>query len=153
PRRRGGRVTKQERIRTYVLGEFRSGEELVHATRAMRDQGYQHLDAHTPFPVPGLPEALALPRSRVPLLVLIGGLSGAVLGYLMQWWTNAVDFPINVGGRPLQSAPSFIPITFECGVLLGGLTAFFGALALMRLPKPYHPVFEVPAFKSATLDR
>ena len=139
--------------RTWVLGEFGSPEELLHAARKMREHGYRYLDAHTPFPIPGLSEALGLPKSVVPYLVGFFGLSGASLGFLMQWWCNGVDFPINVGGRPLLSAPSFIPITFECGVLLGSLAAFFGVLALMRLPKPYHPVFEVDAFKTATLDR
>jgi hypothetical protein len=144
---------KRERPRTYVLAEFQTAAELLRAARTMRERGYAFLDAHTPYPVSGLSDALALPRSKVPLLTLIGGLGGATLGYLMQWWMNAMDFPINVGGRPLHSPPSCIPITFECGILLGAFGAFFGALALMRLPKPYHPVFEVEAFKNATLDR
>jgi Protein of unknown function (DUF3341) len=139
--------------RSWVLGEFASPEQLLGAARGMRERGYAYLDAHAPFPVPGLSEALGLPKSKVPYLVGCFGLGGAALGFLMQWWCNGVDFPINVGGRPLLSAPSFIPITFECGVLAGALAAFFGVLALMRLPKPYHPVFEVDAFKTATLDR
>ena len=139
--------------RTWVLGEFGSPEELLYAARRMRERGYKNLDAHTPCPVPGLSEALGFRKSKVPLIVCVFGLSGATLGFLMQWWCNGVDYPIIVGGRPFLSAPSFIPITFECGVLLGALSAFFGLLALMRLPKPYHPVFEVDAFKTASLDR
>jgi hypothetical protein len=139
--------------RTWVLGEFGSPEEVLYAARHMRERGYRNLDAHTPCPVPGLSEALGFRKSKVPLIVCTFGLSGAALGFLMQWWCNGVDYPLNVGGRPLLSAPSFIPITFECGILLGALSAFFGLLALMRLPKPYHPVFEVDAFKTASLDR
>jgi hypothetical protein len=138
--------------RTWVLGEFESPERLLRAARHLRERGFRNLDAHTPHPVPGLSFALGLGRSRIPLMVLCGGLGGATGGYLMQWWCNARDFAINVGGRPMHAPPSFVPITFECGILLGAFAAFFGVLALMRLPKPYHPVFEVDAFKNASVD-
>src|SRR5262249_22951417 len=128
-------------------------DALLRAATRMRELGYGNLDAHTPYPVPGLSQALGLPRSRVSLFAGLGGLTGVSLGYLMQWFANAWDYRINVGGRAAHAAPSFIPITFELGVLLGAFGAFFGALALMRLPRPYHPAFEVDAFLRASDDR
>src|SRR5438067_4379815 len=124
-------------MRTWVLGEFATPDEMVRAARRLRELGYKRLDTYSPYPVEGTSHAMGLPRSRVALFTLCGGLGGATLGYLMQWFMNAVDFPINVGGRPPHSPPSFIPITFETGVLLGAFAAFFGVIALMRLPKPY----------------
>jgi len=138
---------------TWVLGEFATPQGMLGAVRHLRRLGYKNLDTYSPYPVEGSSEALGLPRSRVALFVLVGGLVGATLGYLLQYFCNVYDFPINIGGRPPHSPPTFIPITFEVGVLLGAFSAFFGVMALMRLPKPYHPVFEVEAFRRASIDR
>lgn len=136
--------------RRYVLAEFDTSAKLLTATRTVREAGWTDLDTYSPYPLHGGEEALGLKRSKVPLIALIGGLSGVTLGYGMQWWTNAVDWPINVGNRLPHAAPSFIPITFELGVLLAALSIFFGLMALSRLPQPYHPAFELEAFRSAS---
>lgn len=137
-------------MRQFVLARFDSSERLLEAARKVREGGGADLDSYTPYPVHGLEEALGLKKSKVPLVALIGGVSGASGGYLMQWWTNAVDFPINVGNRLLNSAPAFIPITFELGILCSALSIFFSILIFARLPQPYHPVFEVEEFRSAS---
>ncbi len=111
------------------------------------------MDAYSPFPVEGLSEALGFHRTRVPLIVLIGGLIGCVGGFYLQYWGAVIDYPINVGGRPLNSWPSFIPITFELTILIAALFAFFGVLALNGLPMPYHPVFNVERFELASRNR
>lgn len=139
--------------RSWVLGGFASPEALLGAVRELRRRGHHDLDAYTPFPVEGAEEALGLGGSRVPGFVLGGGLVGALSGYLLQWYCNAVSFPINIGGRPAHSPPSFIPITFELTILLGAFGAFFGLLLLIGLPRLHHPVFNAPAFRSATIDR
>jgi hypothetical protein len=136
-----------------LLAEFENPHELVDAARRARAEGYRKLDAYTPFPVEGLAEALELGNTKVPLIVLIGGLIGAALGYAMQYYLMAVEYPLNVGGRPLHSWPAFIPITFEMTVLIAGLSAVLGMLALNGLPMPYHPVFNVPRFALASRDR
>jgi hypothetical protein len=136
-----------------LMAEFASPEELLAATRRARDAGYRQLDAYSPFPVEGLSDALGFRRAGVRPIVLVGGILGAATGYALQWWTMAVDFPINVGGRPYNSLPAFIPITFELMVLFGSLFALVGMLALNGLPMPYHPVFNVAAFDRASRDR
>jgi hypothetical protein len=136
-----------------LLAEFVKPEEILAATRQARQAGYTLMDAYTPYPVVGLASALGHPRSRVPFVVLVGGLTGATVGLLMQYWSMAVDYPFNSGGRPHNSWPVFIPITFEVMVLLASLAAFFGTLFLCGLPRLHHPVFNVPAFTRATQDR
>jgi Ni/Fe-hydrogenase subunit HybB-like protein len=136
-----------------VMGEFAGAESIVSAARGVRAAGYRRLDAYTPFPVDELPAALRLPRNRVPLLVLIGGLCGAGSAYFMQYYAAVASYPWNVGGRPLHSWPSFVPLTFELGVLGAALFGLFGMLILNRLPRPYHPVFNVPEFRRASRDR
>ena len=136
-----------------LLAEFDGPSALVAAAARVRDAGYRRIDAHTPFPVEELAEALGARPTILPLLVLLGGLVGCVGGYFMQWFASTIHYPINVGGRPLHSWPMFIPITFELTVLFGGLTAVIGMLALNRLPMPYHPLFNVPRFALATRDR
>jgi hypothetical protein len=135
------------------MAEFENPQDLVVAARQARAAGYRKMDAYTPFPVEGLSEALELGSTRVPTIVLIGGLLGAALGYSMQYYLMAVDYPVNVGGRPLHSWPAFIPVTFELTVLLAGLAAVIGMLALNGLPMPYHPVFNVQRFALASRDR
>ena len=127
---------------------WRSLEELAE-TEAFKDL----MDAYSPFPVDGLAEAIGFSRTRVPLIVLIGGLIGCVGGFYLQYWVAVIDYPINIGGRPLNSWPSFIPVTFELTILIASLFAFFGVLALNRLPMPYHPVFNVERFELASRNR
>jgi hypothetical protein len=136
-----------------VLAEFAEPAELVKATRAAREAGYTRMDAYTPFPVEGLAEALGFRRTRVPLLVFLGGLFGCVSGYLMQYWCAGVGYPLDIGGRPYNSWPAFIPVTFEMTILCAALTAVVGMLFLNGLPMPYHPTFNVPRFALASRDR
>lgn len=136
-----------------LLAEFDSAEALLVATRQAYEKGYRKMDAYAPFPVEGLSEALGFHRTRLPLLVFIGGVLGCVGGYSLQYYTSVIDYPLNVGGRPLHSWPAFIPITFEMTILVAGLFAVLGMLALNGLPMPYHPVFNVERFALATRDR
>src|SRR5467141_4270939 len=136
-----------------VLAEFSTPDELLAATRGARQAGYRQMDAYTPFPVEGLAEALDFQRTGLPFLVLLGGIVGGVGGYVMQYWMAAIDYPLNVGGRPLHSWPAFIPVTFELTILVAALAAVLGMLALNGLPQPYHPVFNVPRFALASRNR
>jgi hypothetical protein len=138
---------------SYVLGEFPDDRALLAAARALRADGRSSLDLHTPYPVHGAEEALGLRRSTVPLVTLVAGVTGALTGYLLQWYTVGFDWPLNVGNRPPHSPPAFVPVTFELGVLFAALTIFFGLLfAYFRFPRLHHPVFEVEAFRSASID-
>ena len=139
-------------MRRYVVAEFTAEAPLLDAARALRAEGQTELDLHSPVPLHGSDEALGLKRSIVPRIALVAGLVGAVSGYLMQWYLVGVDFPINVGGRPPHSPPAFIPVTFELGVLFAALSIFFGLFALWGMPRLHHPVFEVEAFRSASVD-
>jgi len=134
------------------LAEFEDEEALARAAHGLRASGYRKLEAFMPFPSEEVLEALAVPRSRLPLLVLIGAMLGGALGYLIMWWTNVIDYDVDVAGRDPHPWPAFIPITFETAVLLGGLAAFIGFFALSRLPRLWRPVFEVPGFERATSD-
>ena len=136
-----------------LLAEFDNPSDLVAAAQRVRDYGYTKMDAYSPYPMHELDEALGIHDRRLPLLVLCGGIAGCLGGYLLQYWTSVVDYPINIGGRPLHSWPSFIPVTFETTVLGAALAAVFGMLALNGLPMPYHPVFNVSRFALATRDR
>jgi len=136
-----------------LMAEFDSPEALVEAGRRAFAEGFRRMDAYSPFPVDGLAEAIGFHRTRVPLIVLIGGLLGCIGGFYLQYWVAVIDYPINIGGRPLNSWPSFIPVTFELTILLAALAAFFGVLALNRLPMPYHPVFNVERFELASRNR
>lgn len=139
-------------MRYWVLGEFRSGEAALAAIRRLRDQGRRDLDTYSPYPIEGVSEALGLRPSWVRVIGLVAGLVGAVFAYWLQWFCNAADFPINVGGRPLHAYPSFIPITFETTVLFASLAIFFSLMFIYRFPQVHHPVFEVDAFQSASVD-
>ena len=136
-----------------LMAEFDNPNAVVVAGRRAVQEGYKALDAYTPFPIEELNEALGFHHTRVPLLVLVGGIVGAVTGYGLQYWASTIAYPLNIGGRPMHSWPSFIPATFEMTVLFAALTAVLGMLALNKLPMPYHPVFNVPRFALATRDR
>jgi len=135
------------------MAEFEQPEELLNAARAAFKAGYRKMDAYSPFPVEGVAEALGFEHTRVPLVVLIGGITGGAVAYGMQYYSAVWDYPLNIGGRPLHSWPSFIPITFELTVLFAAFAAVFGMLLMNGLPKPYHPVFNVPKFKLASQTR
>jgi hypothetical protein len=136
-----------------LLAEFDDVTALVHAVRGARESGYRRIEAYTPYPVEEVWEALGAHDRRLPLLVLLGGVSGGVAGYLLQWWTAVVDYPLNVGGRPFHSWPAFIVPTFETTVLGAAIAVVLGMLALNGLPMPYHPVFNVPRFALSSRDR
>ena len=135
-----------------LTAEFESPTALVQAVHQAREAGYTRMDAYTPFPVEGLPEALGFRRTKMPMLILIGGITGALSGFALQYYCAVISYAQNVGGRPLNSWPSWIPVTFELTVLFASLTAVFGLLALCGLPMPYHPLFHVPRFSRATRD-
>ncbi len=142
------------RPRLYgLVAEFDDPTALVGAARKAREGGYRRLDAYSPFPVEELTEALGMRHTKLPLLILLGGIVGCLGGYYMQYYAAAISYPINVGGRPLHSWPMFIPVTFELTILLAALTAVLGMLALNGLPMPYHPLFNVPRFAHASRDR
>jgi hypothetical protein len=136
-----------------LMAEFESPERLLIAARAVRKAGYRKLDAFTPFPIDGLDEAIEFRTNAIPLIGLFGGLTGAATGFFMQVAIHVVALPINVGGRPLFSWASFIPVTFELGVLFAALSMLAGLFILNGHPEPYHPVFNVAAFERASCDR
>jgi hypothetical protein len=135
-----------------IMAEFDSATALVEAARKTHLAGYKKIDAYSPFPIEGLAEEIGS-RNDVPIVVLIGGIVGGLTGYLMQYWMSAVDYPLNIGGKPYHSWPAFIVITFEMTILFAGVSAVLGMLALNGLPMPYHPVFNVPRFALASKDR
>lgn len=136
-----------------LLAEFETASGVVAAAKAARKKGFRKLDAFSPFPVEELIHALGHDRSRLPLIVLVGGVLGAVTGYGLQYWVSAIAYPMNVAGRPLHSWPLFIPVTFEMTILFAAIAAVLGMLAINGLPQPYHPVFNAPRFELASTDR
>jgi len=136
-----------------LIAEFKGDEEVLTATRAAYDRGYRKMDAFAPFPVEGLPEALGRKRTAIPVIVFAGGAFGCLGGYLLQWYAMTVSYPLNIGGRPLNSWPMFIPITFELTILSAAFAAIIGMLVLNKLPLPHHPLFNVPEFERASSDK
>jgi hypothetical protein len=136
-----------------IIAEFLTPEAVREAAQKAYAAGYRHMDAYSPIPVDGLAEACGFKKNGIPLVVLIGGVAGALTGFLMQWYSATTHYPINVGGRPLNSWPMFIPITFELTILFAAFAAVLGMLGLNGLPRPHHPVFSVPNFMLASRSR
>jgi len=136
-----------------LMAEFDDPEVLVQACRRVRDAGFRRWDAHTPFPLHGMDKAMGIRGTRLPFLILGGGLAGVALALLMQWWMNAVDYPFLISGKPLFGLPANIPVVFELAVLCSALTTFFGMWGLNGMPRLHHPLFGSARFRRATSDR
>jgi hypothetical protein len=136
-----------------LMAEFEDPTSLVTATERAHHEGYRCMDAYSPFPIEELHHALGSKPSRLPLIVLIGGLIGCIGGYALEYWVSVIAYPLNIGGKPLHSWPAFIPVTFECTILAAALACVLGMLALNGLPMPYHPVFNLPRFALASRNR
>jgi hypothetical protein len=136
-----------------LLAEFATTDALLDAARQAREAGFRNVEAYAPFPVEGLDEAVGFRGNRVPLAALIGGILGGVGVYFLQWYAAVIDYPLNIGGRPLHSWPAFIPATFELTILGASLAAVFGMLWMNGLPRLRHPLFDVPQFDLATRNR
>src|SRR3954453_3515892 len=136
-----------------LMAEFESSTDILVAAKKAYAAGYRKMDAYSPQPVHGLAEAIGFEKNQVALVCLVGGLLGLATAYALQYWINLIAYPLNIGGRPFHSWPSFIIVTFELTILFGGLAAALGMLAMNGLPMPYHPVFNVPTFAFAPRDR
>jgi hypothetical protein len=136
-----------------LMAEFDAPGEIVTAAEKVMEAGYRKVEGYTPYPIEELSEALDHHKSYVPLLVLIGGITGCLAGYGLEYYTQVISYPMNIGGKPVHSWPAFIPPAFETTILFGAISAVFGMLALNGLPMPYHPVFNVPRFVHASRDR
>src|SRR5882724_3902755 len=136
-----------------LMAEFDDPKALVAATRRAHDAGYRRMDAYSPFPIEELHEALGAHHTRLPLIVLVGGVCGCIGGYALEYWSSVFAYPLNIGGKPLHSWPAFIPVTFECTIHVPALSCVLGMLALNGLPMPYHPVFNLPRFALASRNR
>src|SRR6267143_2994463 len=135
-----------------IMGEFNNPTDLVAAARRTYEAGYRRINGYSPYPIEELSEAIGFTHTSLPLIVFIGGVVGGLAGFFMQYWMEVINYPLNVGGKPYNSWPAFIPITFECTILCAAFAAVFGMLALNKLPQPYHPVFNAPNFDLATRD-
>ena len=135
-----------------LLAEFDGPDELLKAAKDAYAEGYRNMDAYSPMPIHDLSESMGYDKHRIPTIVLICAILGACSGFGLQYWVSVIEYPLNVGGRPLLSWPSFIPVTFELGVLFSAFGALIGMLILNGLPRPYHPVFNVPNFERASGD-
>jgi len=143
----------EQRALFGLMAEFAEHYQLLEAARQAYAAGYRDMDAYSPFPIHGLAEALGRESSPVPFITLLGGMAGGLGGYFMEWYSMARLYPLNVGGRPYNSWPNFIPVVFELTVLVAAFSALVGMLVLNRLPCPHHPVFNLPEFRRASIDR
>ncbi len=143
----------EEKVLYGLMVEFVEHDQLLEAAKIAYAAGYREMDAYSPFPIDGLAEALGHEYSAVPLITLVGGMAGGLGGYFMEWYSMARLYPLNVGGRPHNSWPNFIPVTFELTVLIASLSALVAMLVINRLPQPHHPVFNLPEFRRASIDR
>ena len=135
-----------------VMAQFDNPDDVLAAAKAAFAAGYRKLDAYSPLPVHGLADAIGYKRTRLPWLVFCMGIVGAIAGYRLCYWVSVIDYPLNIGGRPFHSGPSFIPVTFELTILFSAMTSAFGMLIANGLPQPYHPVFNVANFARASSD-
>jgi len=136
-----------------IMAEFDNPSDLVAAARQTYAAGYRRINGYSPYPIEELTEAIGFTKTTLPIIVFVGGLIGGLGGFFMQYWMEVIDYPLNVGGKPFNSWPAFIPITFECTVLVAAFSAVLGMLLLNKLPQPYHPVFNAPNFALATRDK
>lgn len=135
-----------------LMAEFDSADAILQAAKKTHSAGYRNIDAFSPLPIHGLAEAIGFHKSGVPQITLIGGILGGLAGFGLQYWINVIEYPLNVGGRPFNSWPAFIPVTFECTILVAAFSTVLGMLALNGLPRPHHPVFGVDSFQLASQD-
>jgi hypothetical protein len=135
-----------------IMAEFETAAALIHATKEAHKAGYRKMDAYTPYPIEGVYHAMSAAHSKLPWLIFLGGLFGAAVGFGFQFWVSTMAYRLNIGGRPLNTWPAFIPVTFEVTILIAGCTTVFGMLALCGFPQPYHPVFNVARFAKASQD-
>lgn len=136
-----------------VMAEFDSAQAVVDAARRVVADGYTRIEAYTPVPVEALNDIIHKRRTRLPRVVLAGGLTGMASGFALQYWTSVIDYPMNIGGRPYASWPAFIVPSYELTILFAALAAVFAMVIANGLPQPYHPVFNVPRFSMATSDK
>jgi ActD protein len=146
-------VEYEEKALYGLMAEFEEHDELLAAARRAYAEGYRRMDAYSPFPIEGLAEALGHEYTAIPLITLAGGITGGLGAYFMEWYSMARLYPLNVGGRPHNSWPNFIPVTFELTILIASVSAFLAVFVLNRLPQPHHPVFNAPGFERASIDR
>lgn len=144
-------MSEQEKL-YGLLAEFESAEDLVEAAKTIHDDGIERVDAFTPFPLEELSHAVGFHHTKMPLIVLIGGVLGGSFGYWLQWWISVKAYPLDIGGRPPHSWPAFIPVTFELTILTAAIFAVLGMLAMNGLPRPHHPLFEIDEFSRASSD-
>ena len=136
-----------------LMAEYETADGLVAATKAARLAGYSQMDGYSPYPIGEVADELGFPRSEIGAIMFVGGLLGASTGFLIQYYLNGIDYPLNVGGKPFFSWPMFMVITWELLVLTAAVSGVIGLFAMSGLPQPYHPVFNVPAFDRASRDR
>lgn len=136
-----------------IMAEFEDEEAIISATQQAVDAGYKKMETYTPYPLEELMDILHLHKNNVALVILIGGIVGCIVGFFMQYYASVIHYPINVGGRPFNSWPAFVPVMFECTILFAALSAIVGMLTMNGLPRPHHPVFNVERFKYASQDR
>jgi hypothetical protein len=136
-----------------LAAEFPSAKDLLRAARSVRDSGYSRFDTFSPIPIHGMEEAVGQRYTLLPWIVFAAGMAGAAFGFGLQYWTSVIDYPLVIGGKPLNSWPAFIPITFECTILFAGITSAVAMVLMNGLPRPYHPMFNAPNFERATVDR